>query len=368
MTVSRVRGPRLFVGIREIGDYTLRLSQGLRAHGCEVTNVVIAPRSPLLERAESHDRHIVLSKTRLRRSLQLAVEFVRYVRGHDVFVFNYGRSFTSHLARSRGKLLHRLAYADLAVLKALGKKSVVVFLGSDLRSRRMLFEEMEEAGLDAHAKYARIEVGPNYGGPDWLKRRRAARIERYATHIFAQPNYAQLLTREYHFVWLPVNLTTFGFSINQTRCPLVIHAPSNPTLKGTAHVLDAVRRLEEEGYELRFELCQGMKNERVRELLSAADIVVDQLITPAYGLFAVEAMASGCAVLGSAVPGYSGFPTELPIMTTTPDTLYRNLKLLLGDQKLRMDMAHAGRAYVEEYHDHVSVAKRFLRDIGEGDR
>jgi len=363
--MGKARRARFFVGIHEIGDYSLRLSQGLRANGCDVTNVVIAPRSPLLERAETHDRHIVLSKRRRRRDLQLAKEFLRYVRGHDVFVFVFAQSFTSHLAADEHRLLRKLAYVDLALLKALGKKSVVVFLGDDVRSRRMLLEETEEAGLDAHAKYARIEIGLNVGGRDGLRRRRARRIERYATHIFAQPSYAHLLTREYHFMWLPVNLAAFDFSIGQTQCPLVIHAPSNPTFKGTAHVLDAVRRLKEEGYEFRFELCQGMKNERVRELLSAADIVVDQVIIPSHGLFAVEAMASGCAVLGSVVPGYNGFPADLPIMTTTPDTLYMNLKLLLGDEKLRADMAHAGRVYVEEHHDHVKVAGDFLRRIGE---
>jgi hypothetical protein len=69
-----------------------------------------------------------------------------------------------------------------------------------------------------------------------------------------------------------------------------------------------------------------MDNEEVRKKLADAEIVVDQLLGRGHGLFAVEAMASGNVVLGGAIASYGRYPKSLPIITTTPDTIYENLK------------------------------------------
>lgn len=356
---------RFFVGIHEVGDFTLRLTQGLRHWGFQVTNVVSELRSSLLERELSHDRYINESGNKYIRQLRYLGEFVRQIVRNDVFVFNFSLSFTGYLQQSPSHVLRHLAYLDLAVLKALGKKIVIIANGSDIRSWRLLVEEMKRAGLDQHARYAIADLDLDFGGPDKMKRTKAAKIEKYADHVFARPNCAQFLTRDYNLVWLPVDMSTFRFSIGNASSPLVVHAPSNSRVKGTKYILQAVNKLRQEGYEFEFELCQNIQNVALRKILSIAQIAIDQLILPGYGLFGIEAMASGCAVLGSAVPGYNGNPMELPIMTTTPDTIYQNLRSLIEDQGLRVKMAQDGRAYVEKYHDNVKVAYDFLQKIGE---
>jgi spore maturation protein CgeB len=75
-------------------------------------------------------------------------------------------------------------------------------------------------------------------------------------------------------------------------------------------------------------------------------------------------MAGGNAVVGGAVPGFNGFPDELPIVQTTPKTIYENLKLLLEDPALRVELAEKGRKYVEAYHEYKKVTKDFLKIIG----
>lgn len=364
--MRKQQGTRFFVGLHETGDNTLRLSQGLRVLGGVVTNVVSKRSAPILQREEQHDGYIRGSQRKYAHRFFLLYEFFKQCFRNDVFVFNSSRSFTGQIPdRWPWKWLRHLAYMDLATLRALGKKTVVVVCGSDLRSRRLLIEEMKQAGLKEHVKYTLAEMGTGNALSDRIKEKKAKKIEQYATHIFARPNSAQFLTRKYHLLWLPVNLERFEYAVEETECPLVIHAPSNTKIKGTKYVLKAVEELNKEGYKFDFELCQEMVNQKVRRLLTNAHIAIDQLILPGYGLFALEAMASGCAVLGSAVPAYNGNPIELPIMTTTPDTIYQNLKLLLEDQRLRTKMAREGRKYVERYHDHVKVARDFLEKIGE---
>ena len=358
------RSPRLFVGITEVGDFTLRLSDGLRALGCQVTNVVMATDKPVLRREDSHDRYIDASG-RYRRYFRLMREFARAAATHDTFIFSFASSFSGGLLQSRKRIFRALAFRDLAILRALGKKIVIVAQGSDLRSLTMLVRDMHRAGLGELAKYVEADIDPTYGGSDDYKRTKAQRIERHADFIFARPNSAQLLTRDYSLVWLPVRLDRLKYSVPNNEIPYVVHAPTSRVVKGTKYILEACERLKQEGIRHKLILCEGMDNRRVREVLTQADIVVDQVILPGYGLFALEAMGSGCAVVGSAYPEYNGNPADLPILTATPDTIYEKLRLAIFDRELRIGLAQRGRAYVEEHHDHVQVAKSFLREIGE---
>jgi hypothetical protein len=219
---------------------------------------------------------------------------------------------------------------------------------------------MEQSGLHEHVQYALENLDLDAGGPDANKRRIALKVEKYADHIFARPISAQFLTRNYHLLWLPVDLGTVEFSLTRAECPTVVHAPSNPQTKGTGYVLQTVGRLRREGYKFDFKLCQNRSNTEVRRMLANSEIAVDQLILPSYGLFAVEAMASGNAVIGSAVPGYNGFPEDMPVFTTTPETIYQNLRTLLDDHRLRTELAIRGRKWVERYHDYRIVTKDFI--------
>jgi glycosyltransferase involved in cell wall biosynthesis len=360
------RKSRIFVGLYETGDLTLRLSQGLRHWGFHVTNVVCELPSPILEREIKHDRYIRRGRNNYVYQLRLIIEFLRQILRHDIFVFNWGQSFTGYLQHSGRWLLRSFAYCDLAILKLLGKKIIVFVVGNDIRSPRLLIEEMKQAGLTQHAKYAAAELDMNTPESEEIRSEKAKRIERYADHIFTRSDCAQFLKRDYYPLWLPVDLESLRFSEKENSNSIVVlHAPSEPRVKGTKYVLEAVERLKREGFTFQFDLCSSMKNSEIMEKLGSAQIAIDQLILPGYGLFAVEAMGSGCAVLGSAVPGYNGFPAELPIMTTTPDTIYKHLKLLLEDRELRTRMSLEGRAYAQKYHDHKKVSKNFLRLIGE---
>ncbi len=360
------RKSSIFVGLNETGDLTLRLSQGLRHWGFRVINVVCDLPSQILERETKHDRYIRRGQNNYVYQLRLIIEFLRQIFRNDIFVFNWGQSFTGYLQYSGQKLLRSFAYCDLPIFKWLGKKIIIFVVGDDVRSPRLLIEELKQAGLNQHAKYAAVELDMGTPESEEIRRGKARRIEKYADYVFSRSDCAQFLKRDYYPLWLPVDLGTLTFSEEKKRGPMVIvHAPTETRVKGTKFLLQAVERLKQEGHQFQFCLCTDMKNSEIRERLASAQIAIDQLILPGYGLFAVEAMGSGCAVLGSAVPGYNGFPMELPIMTTTPDTIYNHLKLLLEDREIRGQMAREGRAYVQKYHDHKKVSKDFLHLIGE---
>lgn len=348
--------PRFFVGLREIGDSALILTRGLRELDYRVHNVVWEPHGVLVQRRERHDRYLPRSGT-LQRSVAAVAELVRQIPRNDVFVFNFSCSFLGYPYLYDRPLLRHLNYIDLPLLKALGKIVIVIVNGDDLRSVNGLVEDLHRAGHDDHARYLEEYTTSDGGRWDVHKRRTAAALERHADHIFARPIAAQFLTKPYNLLWIPLDLRTVEYHEEPADAPLVVHAPSSRRAKGTYHVLDAVERLEEQGHRFRFELLEGVENWVLKEKLTEAEIVLDQFILPGYGLLAVEAMASGCAVLGSAIPGYNGFPDDCPVVTTTPETLGENLRRILEDAELRRDLARQGRRYVEEHHDHVKVAR-----------
>src|SRR5581483_11225391 len=99
--------------------------------------------------------------------------------------------------------------------------------------------------------------------------------------------------------------------------------------------------------------------------LAAADIVVDQLNSGWYGLFAIEAMAHGKPVVGfihdeAAARTAEAFGVEVPIVRTTRETLARDLRPLADSPELRAERGAASRAYVERAHDADAMAARLV--------
>lgn len=354
--------PTFFIGLIEICDTTLRLSEGLRARGYTVTNVVVNPSNAAIPHT-GHDRYIRTSH-RLLYWHDILKEFLKTFYSRDIFVFNYSTSFSGIFLRS--KSARTIDYMDVALLKAMGKKIIFFCNGDDLRVYSLLIEDLKENKLFSHAKYIEEDLQNiiPFPGYERIRKKRAQILEKYADHIFAKPDRAHFLKGDYHIIWPPLNLSTVEYCINQSEEPLIVHAPSHRGVKGTKYVFNAIKKLELEGHAFKFALCENMSNEKVKEMLKNSEVAIDQLLLPGHGLFGIEAMASGNAVLGSAVPGYNGFPEELPIITTTPDTIYENMKMVLEDPGLRVELAKKGRKYVEKYHDYRRVAADFLEKIG----
>jgi hypothetical protein len=62
-------------------------------------------------------------------------------------------------------------------------------------------------------------------------------------------------------------------------------------------------------------------------------------------------------------PEDNPFGAELPIVRTTPATLIDDLRALSADRDRLPQLSVAGRAFVEEHHDPVSIARQALAGI-----
>jgi hypothetical protein len=358
MDDPRGKAPRIFIGISETVDVCRLIGQGLKELGFPVTVSLTEWDTPILDRSDD-DHRVIRYGNRFNFRLNLLREFMWSVPRHDLYIFR-GSTFGGSFVKSRWT--RPLLTADAWILRRLRKRIAFVATGSDIRDPRGLADELRRlehpeiaSALDADFRGRHLLEWPAY---------RASAMERYGEVVFAQPDYAQHLTRKYELFWNPIDLGTVEFRVHDNPRPLVVHAPSNSRIKGTGYVLAAVDALRSKGFEFDFQLLSGASNSEVKQWLTRADIALDQFLLPAYGVFAMEAMASGCAVLGLANADVDPHLADSPIVQTQHFEIEANLGRLLENKSERVELAHAGQTWVKEKHDYRTVAASFARTLG----
>jgi hypothetical protein len=133
--------------------------------------------------------------------------------------------------------------------------------------------------------------------------------------------------------------------------PLLVHAPSHKTKKGTEAVLKAVKNLSRT-HQFNFKLIHDMPRRKALELIAKCDLFLDQFTIGAEGLASLEAMALGKPVVCYIKPSLlARYPAELPIVIADQSALQTTIASLLKDGARRHDLGRQGRQYVEIYHD-----------------
>jgi hypothetical protein len=213
------------------------------------------------------------------------------------------------------------------ILKAARKKSVFHFVGSDIRGKSP--EEL------AYGRRADAQIVGSYDAARWIPEAEVV------------PPGIELAAIE------PVPPRTVG--------PLrVAHAALSRRRKGTELIVAACKEL---GLEL--DVIENVRHDEVGRRLAEADIVVDQLNSGWYGLFAIEGMAYGKPVVGYIHDEAAGrtaeaFGVDLPIVRTTKERLADDLGALVASDDERRARGTAGRAYVEHVHDADTMADRLI--------
>ena len=240
--------------------------------------------------------------------------FLRLLPTTDVFHFYFGWTLVPR------KLTWPL-------LKAARRKSVLHFLGSDIRGKSP--EQL------AYAAGADARIVGSYDALRWMP----------GAHV------------------VPPGLDLREYAVSEPeerRRPIVLHAPSSRRRKGTEHVLDACADLDVE-----LDVVEGVRHDEARRRYARADIVIDQLNAGWYGIFALEAMALGKPVLTylrreAVQETERALGVEVPIVAVTRETLRERIAELAGDAERRRRLGAASRAYVEQVHDADAGADRLL--------
>jgi glycosyltransferase involved in cell wall biosynthesis len=284
--------------------------QALRKRGVDA-RLVVFNRYPLHPEADwSLDRRGGFARRQLAAWRALA----RLLPRTDVFHFYFGLTLVPQSVQ-------------YPILRVLGKKSVMHYLGSDIRGKTP--EELR-AGPKAGA-----QVVGSYDAIRWVP--------------------------EAEFVPPGIDVASIEPSYPRDRDrPVILHAPSSRRRKGTEHVLAAC-----EGLDADLVLVEGLRHDEAFERYREADIVVDQLNAGWYGLFAIECMALGKPVVGflheeAVRRTEEALGARVPIVRATKDDLRARLEPLVASAAERRRIGEASRAYAERVHDLERVADRLL--------
>jgi hypothetical protein len=213
------------------------------------------------------------------------------------------------------------------LLYAMRKPSVMHFLGSDIRGRPA--DELK------WARRASATVIGSYDAARWLP--------------------------EAHVIPPGIDVAAIEPAPpSDSEHPVVLHAPSSRSRKGTEEVVAAAELLG-----LNLELVEGVDHRAAFERYRAADLVVDQLNAGWYGMFAIEAMALGKPVVAflheeATQRTEEAFGLKLPIVHATKETLAEVLRELVASPEELRRIGAASRAYVERVHDLSVVGERLL--------
>ena len=258
-------------------------AQALRRRGIDARLVVFERYKLHPEADESLE--IPSNSLLLSRQARQWAALARLLPRTDIFHFHFGLTLVPQSLQ-------------FPILRAARKKSVMHYLGSDIRGKTP--EQL------AYGKKANAQIVGSYDAIRWVP--------------------------EAEVIPPGVDLGAIEPAPPSDReRPLIVHAPSSRRRKGSEHVIAAV-----DGLDADLDLVEGLRHDEAFERYRAADIVVDQLNAGWYGLFAIEAMALGKPVVtflhDEAVRRTEeAFGTRVPIVSATAETLREALRPLVAD-------------------------------------
>lgn len=173
--------------------------------------------------------------------------------------------------------------------------------------------------------------------------------------------------------WLPVTVDVDALAstapVLERARPVVLHAPSNSALKGSAVIDPVLTRLDHEGA-IRYLRATDLAHDDLIAAIASADIVVDQLGLGLYGVLACEAMGAGrlvVAEVGDRIRTRMA-PASVPILEITATSVEDVLRRTLADRVEGRALAAAGPSFVREFHDGRAAAAALEGFLGQGAR
>lgn len=168
-------------------------------------------------------------------------------------------------------------------------------------------------------------------------------------------------------VWLPIVIDPSDWHSDREAltggAPIVLHAPTNPAVKGTALIEPVVERLSADGI-IDYQRIVKVPASEMPGRYAQADVVLDQFALGIYATTSIEAMAAGRLVVAHLHDQVRDHIREItgldaPIVEATPDTIGEVLRDVAARPEHYREIAQRGPDYVEAVHN-GALASRVL--------
>jgi glycosyltransferase involved in cell wall biosynthesis len=279
---------------------------------------------------------------------------------YDVIHYYFGRTLLDWDDYQRGTPFR---YLDLDIAKTLGLPIIYTLQGCDVRlaaksNRLYKFTPCQQGACSV------FESCLSY----YDKSRQAfidAILPRADKVFYLNPELGRYLPRGEFLPYSSVEIDEFSvIPPVANRRPIILHAPTNSSTKGTPRILAALETLRDT-YDFEVVLVQGKTHQEALALYQQADLVIDQVLYGWYGGFAVEAMAMGKPVLCYLrEEDFDLAPPELladcPIVNIHPDRLVEDIGAVFERRSEWAEWSRRSREFVERWHDPDTIARAMV--------
>lgn len=272
---------RVFIGWDSWNGYSQNLQHYLQQFGC----------SHVKDGSYDHDTAKVKKKiTAFTRLFYFFRGFLEFFRA-DAFFFFHGASlfFPVHSgANLYADWMNRFRFWDLWLFRVFRKKVYLVFQGNDIRDYAIDIPQ-QQIPRKCYASDAYL--------------RSVYRALPFAEAIVVStPDLLEHIPKQFRpkAVWVPKLLTLpeiprvdhFPYALK------ILHAPSDPVIKGSAYLGTAMQTVRKKYPQLQWIVCTNVPNQQILQTAQSCFCAIDQcIIKNQYGHFPLEMMSLGLPVI-----------------------------------------------------------------------
>ena len=257
---------------------------------------------------------------------------------------------------------------ELLLYRLFRKKIFIHYQGDDARQGSSMMGKKYSLLNGANPEYYSAKS-------DLFKKKQIKRIEKYASQIyFVNPDLRRALPSRSKFLsYSHIDLTEWTplvRNISRERIRIV-HAPSNRALKGTEHIIKAVKSVCSKNPEVEFTLVENVSHNEAKQIYGEADLLIDQLFGGWYGGLAVEALALGVPVMcfldeDDLNSVQESLRKDIPIINVSIENLEKEIyEFILMPEANRSNLRLKSRYFVEKWHNVELIADQIIRDYQE---
>jgi hypothetical protein len=275
---------------------------------------------------------------------------------YQILHYYFGRSF---LCWDDYGLQNKWWYFDLKLAKWLRRKVFMTLQGCDARlalasNSRNIYTPCRENFCSFYTNCLATL--------DDNRKKNIELFHRYADQVFIlNPELAKYVPGAVFLPYASVDVESLKpYPPSEHATLRILHAPSDPKVKGTEYILKAVAALKTK-YPIELLLVQNLSHSKAMELYQTADLVIDQLLCGWYGGFAVEVMAMAKPVAAyirdedlDTIP--AEMRQELPIIRVTIDSLVDDLEKAIRAREAWPEWGARSRQFALKWHNPATIA------------
>ena len=244
---------------------------------------------------------------------------------------------------------------EIKLLQKFGKKFMIIYTGCDSRIPELVGKYKWNPCSDCNNEY-KIFVGCDI--PNKLSN---LKNDVNLFDVILSPDECSgFFEGKYIPAFFPINLDDYEIVSSRNNKIRILHAPSNEDYKGTRYIDAAISRLSSK-YEFEYVKINNIKLDELYDEIKKSDIIIDQMLSGFYGLFAIESMAFGKPVFCYIHDDiWVRIKDNCPVINANVGNLKKKLEYYLDNTNELQKLGTKSREYVELYHNSGKIAKEYL--------